>query len=168
MTHEAARGDRKSGGIAIELIPNCSLTPRQALGFFASLCIVSFTIAGFFAVQGLWPILPFAGLEMALLGWALNASLKRRGYTQTITMTDSNIEVVTRNQRGATTAAFARHWARVRLIKARGWHPSRLVIEAHGRSCEIGALLTEEERRSLYARLLGLVGGVEQSPPLGN
>ena len=165
MVGETAGGDARHG-LAIELIPNCSLTPRQAAGFFGSLCIVSFTIAGFFAARGLWPVLPFAGLEMAVLGWALGASLRRRRHTQTITVTDREIEVVTRDRRGARTAAFPRHWARVRLVQPRGGHPSRLVIESHGRACEIGGLLTEEERRGLHARLGRLVGAVNESPGL--
>ena len=160
----AGAGSRR--GLAIELVPNCSLTPRQALAFFASLCVVSFTIAGFFVAQGLWPVLPFAGLEMAVLGWALHASLKRRGYTQTITVTDEAIEVVTRDARGAREESFPRHWARTRLVRARGWHPSRLLIESHGRSCEVGGLLTEEERRGLHDRLRSMIGGTSESPAL--
>ncbi len=165
MVGETA-GDATRPSLEIELVPNCSLTPRQALAFFASLCIVSFAIAGYFVAQGLWPVLPFAGLEMAVLGWALSASLKRRRYTQTITLTQDEVEVVTRDERGARSAAFPRHWARVRLVRARGWHPSRLVIESHGRSCEVGGLLTEEERRGLFARLSRLVGTMNESPAL--
>lgn len=67
-------------GLAIELVPNCSLTTRQASAFFASLCTVSFTNAGIFVLRGLlWPVLPFAGLEMARLGWALVAESPRLG-----------------------------------------------------------------------------------------
>lgn len=166
MVGETARDDARHG-VAIELVPNCSLTPRQALGFFASLCIVSFAVAGYFVSRGLWPVLPFAGLEMALLGWALAASLKRRGYTQSITVNDREVEVVTRDERGERSACFPRHWARVRLVRARGWHPSRLLIESQGRACEVGALLTEEERRGLHARLARLVGTINESPQLG-
>lgn len=163
MVGETA-GDDIRHGIAIELFPNCSLTPRQAAGFFASLCVVSFVIAGYFAAQGLWPVLPFAGLEMAVLGWALGASLKRRRYVQTITVSDDEVEVLTRDGKGSRAATFPRHWARVRLVRARGWHPSRLLIESHGRACEVGGLLTEEERRGLHARLRRLVGTMEESP----
>jgi len=162
---ETAGGDMRRG-LAIELIPNCSLTPRQAAGFFASLCIVSFAVAGFFVAQGLWPVLPFAGLEMAALGWALGASLKRRRYTQTITVTDREIQVVTRDGKGSRTATFPRHWARVRMVRAPGWLPGRLVIEAHGRTVEVGALLAEDERRGLHARLQRVVGRVSESPRL--
>lgn len=165
MTRDATGGTDRE--VAIELVPNCSLTPRQAAAFFASLCIVSFTIAGFFVAKGMWPVLPFAGLEMALLGWALRASLKRRGYTQTIIVTGSDIEIVTRDGRGEHSVAFPRHWARVRLSTTQGWRPGRLVIESHGRACEIGALLTDEERSALYGRLRRLVGAVDESPPLG-
>lgn len=159
-------GDDIRHGLAIELVPNCSLTPAQAFGFFASLCFVSFTVAGYFAAQGLWPVLPFAGLEMAVLGWALNVSLRRRRCTQTITLTEDEVRIVTRDACGARSMAFPRHWASPRLVRARGWHPSRLVIESHGRACEVGGLLTEEERRSLHARLQRVVGMVNESPRL--
>ncbi len=58
----------------ILLAPNCSLDARSALLFFGSVCAVSFGIAGALALAGMWPILPFAGLEMLLLAWALRAS----------------------------------------------------------------------------------------------
>lgn len=159
-------GDDIRRGLAIELIPNCSLTPRQAAGFFASLLVVSFVIAGIFAARGLWPVLPFAGLEMAVLGWALGASLKRRRYVQTITVSEGEVEVLTRDGQGSRAANFPRHWARVRLVRARGWLPSRLLIESQGRACEVGGLLTEEERRGLHARLRHLVGTMDESPRL--
>jgi len=33
------------------------------------MCVVSFSIAGTLALFGLWPVFPFAGLEMLVLGW---------------------------------------------------------------------------------------------------
>ena len=62
---------------------------------------------------------------------------------------------------------FARHWATVKLRDppvAR--HPSRLVIESHGRACEVGRFLTEEERLGLAGRLRQLVGKSSESPAL--
>jgi uncharacterized membrane protein len=43
---------------------------------------------------------------------------------------------------------------------------SRLVIESHGRSCEIGNFLNEQERRGLSQRLARLIGRINESPPL--
>ncbi|NCW56693.1 MAG: DUF2244 domain-containing protein [Gammaproteobacteria bacterium] len=55
----------------IEIAPHCSLTPRGARWFFVSLCVASLSIALPISLLGFWLVLPFAGLELALLAWAL-------------------------------------------------------------------------------------------------
>ena len=77
----------------IEIVPNCSLTPRGALLFFGSLCFATFAIALLMTLRGFWPVLPFAGLEMALLGWALHRSLQRRFHSETITVSDEDVRI---------------------------------------------------------------------------
>jgi len=154
--------------LRIEICPHCSLSVRAALLFFGSLCLVSFTIAGLLARQGFWPILPFSGLEMLLLGWALKASMERRHQRQTITVTDDDVSVELQDREPAVQLVFPRHWAQVKLRRpASRLHPSRLTIESHGRQCELGSFLTEEERRGLAVRLQSLIGRVNESPRLG-
>ena len=151
----------------IEICPHCSLSTRAALLFFGSLCLVSFTVAGIVAAQGFWPVLPFAGLEMAFLGWALNASMARRHHRQTITVTDSDVSVEVSDREHSVRHVFPRHWAQVKLRRpVSRLHPSRLTIESHGRQCELGSFLTEAERRGLALRLQGLIGRVNESPSL--
>ncbi|HUI61230.1 MAG TPA: DUF2244 domain-containing protein [Steroidobacteraceae bacterium] len=151
----------------IEICPNCSLSVRAALLFFGSLCAVSFTIAGIMASQGFWPVLPFAGLEMAGLGWALMISMERRHHSQTITVTEASVSVELRHRQHSVQLVFPRHWAQVKLRRpASRLHPSRLTIESHGRQCELGSFLTEAERRGLALRLQGLIGRVNESPSL--
>ena len=153
--------------LRIEICPNCSLSVRGALAFFAGLCGVSFGIAGILALQGFWPVLPFAGLEMALLGWALKVSLARRFHRQTITVTDSDVSVESRDGSRCAQVVFPRHWAQVTLRHPESrLHPSRLTIESHGRQCELGSFLTEEERRGLALRLQRLIGRINESPSL--
>jgi uncharacterized membrane protein len=120
-----------------------------------------------FVAQGLWPVLPFAGLEMAVLGWALSAVDEAAGGAlRPLPSPSPRCAVVTREPRGDRLAAFPRHWARARLVRSHGWHPSRLLIESHGRACEVGRLLTEEERHGLHRRLELLVGRPSETPPL--
>ena len=155
--------------LTIQLSPNCSLTPRGAAFFFGGICMVSFSIALTMALKGMWPIFPFAGLEMLLLGWALHASMQRRHYSQTITVTDDSVAVETQRRELREQIVFPRHWAQGRLRHAdTHLHPSRLTIESHGRSYEVGGFLTEEERRALAGRLMRSVGRVNESPPLDN
>jgi uncharacterized membrane protein len=151
----------------IELAPNCSLTPGGAKLFFGGTCLFSLAFAMLFVVQGFWPVLPFWALEMLALGLALRASMRRRRYTQTLLITDSKVSLVTRSRGGDTKQEFARHWAKVRLRSPRTrLYPSRLTIESSGLACEVGSFLTEEERCLLAKRLRGLVGGMNESPPL--
>ncbi len=95
--------------LRIEICPNCSLSVRSAQVFFAAACVVPCGVGAFLALKGFWPILPFAGLEMALLGWALRLSLERRFHRQTITVTEAMGSI----ERGAgeRCARVALHWA---------------------------------------------------------
>lgn len=151
----------------LELRPNCALTPGAALLFFASLCAVSFSIAGLFAAQGFWPVFPFAGLEMVVLGWALRVSLRGRYVRQRVSVSAAQIVVELQTRSTRERLVFPRHWAKVTLRASyTALHPSRLLIESHGRACEIGGFLTEEERRGLAARLKQVIGTINESPPL--
>jgi uncharacterized membrane protein len=151
--------------LRIEICPNCSLSVRGARLFFAGACVVPCGIAGVLALKGFWPVLPFAGLEMALLGWAMSVCLERRFHSQTITVTDASVSVDTRVRERCEHVVFPRHWAQVKLRRpAARLHPSRLTIESHGRQCELGSFLTEEERRGLALRLQRLIGRVDESP----
>jgi uncharacterized membrane protein len=162
-----ALGHASAELLRIEICPNCSLSVRGALMFFGSLCFISFGVAGMLAIQGFWPILPFAGLEMLGLGWALKASLGRRFHRQTITVTDEQVCIESRDKVDTSQVVFPRHWAQVKLRRpASRLHPSRLTIESHGRQCEVGSFLTEAERRGLALRLQRLVGRINESPSL--
>jgi uncharacterized membrane protein len=151
----------------IEICPHCSLSVRSALLFFSSVCFISFGIAAFLASRGFWPVLPFAGLEMAFLGWALWMSMARRHYRETITVTDADVSVELRDRQHSVQHVFPRHWAQVKLRRpASRLHPSRLTIESHGRECELGSFLTEAERRGLARQLQRLIGRINESPSL--
>jgi uncharacterized membrane protein len=151
----------------IELAPNCSLTPVGARWFVGSLAAVTFLIAGFFASQGLWPVLPFAGIEIGLLAWAVHASLRRGSEREVITVSDASVVIERRAPNGSRRTVFPRHWARVTLRDPQaGRHLRRLTIESHGRACEVGRFLTDDERCHLAARLERLVGKTSESPAL--
>jgi len=153
--------------LLFQIAPNCSLRPRSAALFFASICAVSLGIAGFLALHGMWPILPFAGLEMLVLAWALHVSLRRRHHSQTILLTEDRVRIETREGKRCDQVEFTRHWARVKLRRAdTRLHPSRLLIESHGRSYEVGGFLNEEERQALAGLLMRSVGRINESPPL--
>jgi uncharacterized membrane protein len=150
----------------IDLAPHCSLSTRGALLFFGSVSFVTFGVATVATLLGFWPVLPFAGAEMLLLGWALHSNMQRRYDRESIDISET--EIVIEYARGnRRRVVFPRHWARVKIRRPKSpLHRGQLVIESHGRACEVGEFLTEEERRQLAADLGRLIGGTNQSPEL--
>ena len=153
--------------LRFELAPNCSLTPQAARLFVGSLAFLTFGVAIFFALRGFWPVLPFAGLEIGLLAWAVQSSRRQGAEREVILVSEENVTVERRRAAGSRRTVFPRHWSRVTLRGPQAaLHPSRLTIESHGRACEVGRFLTEEERRGLAERLRLLVGKTGESPAL--
>lgn len=133
----------------------------------ATVALGTFAVAGFFTLQGYWPILPFAGLEIGLLIWAVRASMRQGSERETITITADSVVVRRYTAHDRRSSVFPRHWVKVKLhAPLTALHPSRLNLESHGRICEVGRFLTEDERRSLAVRLKQLVGNVNESPAL--
>jgi uncharacterized membrane protein len=134
--------------------------------FFGLICLVTLGIAGVATLMGFWPVLPFAGAEMLLLGWALRSNMQRRFERETIDITDTEV-VITDARATPCRAVFPRHWARVKIRRPKSpLHRGQLFIESHGRGREVGKFLTEEERRQLAVELRLLIGGTNQSPAL--
>ncbi|HXW09636.1 MAG TPA: DUF2244 domain-containing protein [Steroidobacteraceae bacterium] len=151
----------------IELAPNCSLTPQSARIFVASVAVLTLGTALVFALQGLWPVLPFAGVEVGVLWWAVRSSLRSGRQREAIVISDGAIVVERRGPACSSRLVFPRHWATVKLRDPPvALHPRRLTIESHGRACEVGRFLTEDERHALAVRLRRLVGRTSESPAL--
>ncbi|MFO7304640.1 MAG: DUF2244 domain-containing protein [Gammaproteobacteria bacterium] len=151
----------------LELRPHRSLTPAGARLFLLSVAVATFAVAGLCTVHGFWPVLVFAILEVLAVHWALRASMRSGMVSETITITRDQVRIEYREQGRHRSAVFPRHWARVTLhAPLAALHPSRLMLESHGRACEVGRFLTEEERRELAVRLKQLVGNMNETPAL--
>ena len=148
--------------------PNASLTPKQAAVFMGGMCMVGFGIAGVFALQGFWPVLPFAGLELAALGAALWISLQRNRYREVISFTDTavRIEFGLVGRGAEAVVELPRAWTRVNLATGPYRNsPTRVVFEYCGQRVVIGRCLTDEEHESLAARIRQLLRGAGQPAP---
>jgi uncharacterized membrane protein len=151
----------------IELMPRCSLTPAGARALVAVVGATTLGVAAMYALQGLWPVLLFAVLGIALLAWAVRASMHAGSARETIAIDEQSITVRRSAPAGEHFSVFPRHGSTVKLhAPSTALHPSRLMLESRGQACEVGRFLTEDERRSLAARLKQLVGNVNEPPAL--
>jgi uncharacterized membrane protein len=139
----------------------------KRLLLFLAACIVA--VSAYFASLGAWLVLPFAGLELVVLtaGVYLNA---RWGATREVISLRGNDLRVARGRRTLEEVArLPRHWTRVTLVRdPRGWYPSRLLLQCHGRRIEVAAALVESERASLAEDLrarLSFPSAVQHTEP---
>jgi uncharacterized membrane protein len=162
------------GPVSTRLVigPNASLSPRQALLFFSGICLICIGIAAVFAAQGYWPVLPFAGLELAALGAALAVVLRRNRYREVLWFEGARVRL----ECGMVgQGAHARlEWPRsaLRIWIEPGPHASsatRLVLACGAQHTVIGACLNDAERAALARRLKQLIhpAWVEAGTPDG-
>lgn len=74
-----------AGKVFLEALiePNPPLKARAVALVIGFVAMVSFVTGVLFALRGAWPVMPFFGLDVLLLAWAMHASLKasrRREY----------------------------------------------------------------------------------------
>jgi len=140
----------ETGKCAFTVSPNCSLGwvwMKRVFLFFA-LCLA--TVTAYFMSLGAWLVLPFAGLELLVLGVGIYANARWSARRELVILEDNQLRVLQGLSRLQEVACMPRHWTRVNLRKdPRGWYPSRLLLECHGRRVEIGQSLVESERIQL-------------------
>ncbi len=134
--------------------PNRSLTWPQVKRLYLGMVAISLAIALGFTLQGFWPVLPFAGLELLALGGALYVCMLD-GCRSDVVDVDANTVRVEKGRRAPSkTWEFHRAWTQVRLARPRAvWYPSRLILRSAGKEVEVGDFLTEEERLQLAKQL---------------
>jgi len=150
----ARQVDKVQGSSRFLIRPNCSLPWRGVVRFYIGMVVVSFGIAIAFALNGAWLILPFAGIEMLVLGVALYVVARRGCRWQAVSIHGDHIDVVDHDPARERQQRIQRAWAQVKLEQARiNGHPSRLTIRSHGRAIEIGAYLADAEKEHLALEL---------------
>ena len=149
-------------GFQVEVRPNCSMSPRNLAVTVICLAVVCLAIGlGFFSL-GLWLVLPFAGLEIFVIGIAVGYTIRRAGVWESIVVDTTDVIVTKYEQKAVRQRSFPRYWARVSLEPgASRLQPNRLKIGSHGQFVEIGKDITDEARRELYARLEQALRAVE-------
>ncbi|MEO6017442.1 MAG: DUF2244 domain-containing protein, partial [Polaromonas sp.] len=92
---------------------HCSLTPSQLGWWYVSLCCLSLGIAAFFWSQGATLVMPFAWLELLVVGAAFVAYARHAGDGEKIVLEGGQLVVELETAGHTRRAEFNREWVRV-------------------------------------------------------
>ena len=136
-------------------VANRSLDDRGRRLVLAALAVTTMGVAGFAAALGAWPVMPFAGLEVALVVMAFRVLAAHDGDFEHLEIGVGEVRVDARVARSVTHVAFNRAWARV-VVNESGYRCT-LGLAYAGRTVPLGRLMSDEGRRDLARRLAGKI-----------
>jgi uncharacterized membrane protein len=144
----------RDGQVRYILAPTRSASWQQIQRFFTLVAGVSGVIALTFALKGFWPILPFAGAELALLWFCFYKNATAGLINEVIDIDDSTVAVQRASRGKQRRWSFKRAWIQIRLQPAAvRLHSSQLLLRSHGKTVHLGAFLTEDERQDVAREL---------------
>ena len=102
----------------------------------------------------LWGLLPFMLAATAGLYYALRRNERDRQILEVLTVTPDETRLMRRNPKGDVQDWQSNtYWVKVALHENGGPVPFYVTLSGNGREVEIGAFLSEDERKALFAEL---------------
>ena len=126
---------------------NCSMSPKALAGGFAALSVLVLAIGAGFAAAGAWLILPFAGLEVLLLGAAFLLYVRHAADYERIELEAGRLSVEV-----AQAECIERHELDARATTV-SVEQDRVMLRGREEQLEIGRHLDADRRRELAAEL---------------
>jgi uncharacterized membrane protein len=136
-----------NAGFSLTLKRNCSISPAGFAGVFAALACVVVAIGAGFAVVGAWLVLPFAGLEVLLLGTAYVIHARRAADYERIELDSGRLTVEVGEAQKTSRYEIDARRARVRLEE------ERVVLLGAREQLELGRHLDAGTRAVFAAEL---------------
>lgn len=116
--------------------------------------LISFPLFMVLGTIVFWGLLPFLMLTVAALWWAIARNYKDRSIQETLRLEGDTLNLERINPKGdIQTWACNVYWVRANMHVTGGPVPHYVTLSGNGREVEIGAFLTEDERKTLFQEL---------------
>lgn len=138
---------------------NDSLAPRQRWTAYGAFAAGSLGLAFALAAGGIWPVLPYAALELSCLAIAFLLFERRSRDVDRLAVEGDRVVVETERGGRANRREFRRQWLRVE-VDLRGWtREPRLVLRSGRDEVPFGDALAAGERTELARTIRGALRG---------
>ena len=147
--------EAESPPYVLHCVPNRSLGARGRRWFLAALIATTTAVATAAALLGAWPVMPFAGIEVALVLLAFRVVRMHDADFERLEIGEHEVRIEARTARSVTRFVGQRAWARI-VVSERG-RRCTLGLAYAGRTVPLGRLLSDEGRRRLAGELRGRI-----------
>ncbi|SPF78471.1 DUF2244 domain-containing protein [Pseudoprimorskyibacter insulae] len=143
------------GQTKLTLWPHNSLPPKGLAAFvLATFVMLLVPLSAVLGTVLLWGLLPFLLLALFGMWYALEKNGRDRQILEVLTLDPTEAHLVRRDPRGPERHWNSNtYWVSVSLHENGGPVPFYVTLKGSGREVEIGAFLSEDERKALYADL---------------
>jgi uncharacterized membrane protein len=131
---------------------NCVLTPAQLAIWFVSLSTVSLGIAAAFAAYGAWMVVPFALIEVSVLGVAFFCYARHAGDYERIEASPGRLRVEASHGASLRVEEVSPPWVRVDY---RGRSSEPIVLVAGRQKIAVGRFVPDHRKPALVQELRG-------------
>jgi len=140
------------GGWSMEwqLKRNCSMAPMHLLMIYLCLSLVSLSIASVFWWQGARMVMPFAWLEVLVVGICMWVYARHASDHESIALLPGSLRVAQASGQRVTQVEFEPRWVRVESLTA---DRSLIELSGQGRRIAIGRFVRPELRAQLAGEL---------------
>ncbi len=151
--------------LALHLTAHNSLTPQGFVWFIGiTSVLMCVPLMAFFGSVFWWGILGYLGLTLGAAWFALQRSWKRGSVHEHLEAWGDHLRLTRTNPNGQILDWEANpYWVRVVTHAADGPVPHYVTLCGAGRDVEIGAFLSEDERKALANELTTLLNRLRQS-----
>ena len=145
----------------IEVWPYNSLKPKGFVFFLGStFVLISFPLFNVLGTTVFWGLLPFLLAAFMGVWFALRRSLNERQILEQLTLSKEEIALIRQNPKGEHKRwVCSPYWAKLKIYETEGPVTNYITLTGNGREVELGAFLTEDERKTLYGELEQLLDG---------
>lgn len=150
----------------LRLWPHRSLPPRG----FAVVIALFFILAmiplfGLLGTALLWALLPFGLAALAALWYALDRSYHSGRIEEVLDLAPAEVTLHRENPDGSVQDWSCNpYWIRAEMHVKGGPVPHYVTLSGNGRTVEIGAFLSEDERKALHGELASALADMRPAP----
>jgi len=161
MPYEISEDTKDPKSKIIEVWPYNSLKPKGFVLFLGlTFVLISFPLFNVLGTTVFWGLLPFLLAAFMGVWFALRRSLNDRQILEQLTLSKEEIALIRQNPTGEHKLwVCSPYWAKLKIYETEGPVANYITLTGNGKEVELGAFLSEDERKALYGELEQLLDG---------